>query len=72
MYISLIIVSNQALKRVWINIYDFLDEISGGQTAPRFRNQQALATYTQKEGKIFPRHWAKEGGPLRALLAHIN
>ncbi|KAE8449381.1 hypothetical protein EG329_008282 [Mollisiaceae sp. DMI_Dod_QoI] len=61
-----------ALKKVWVNIYDLVDAVRNDTCPPkRFRSQQALANYTVREEKIFPRQKAKDGGPVRALLAHI-
>ncbi|KAF8848916.1 hypothetical protein BDZ45DRAFT_680899 [Acephala macrosclerotiorum] len=61
----------KALASVWINIWDFLDERKGKGRARRFNSEGALAEYTITTGKIYPKKEAKEGGPLRALLAHI-
>ncbi|PBP15552.1 hypothetical protein BUE80_DR013717 [Diplocarpon rosae] len=61
-----------ALKKVWVNIYDLIDAINNKKTPPRlFKSQAALSRYTIKSNKIFPKKKAKEGGPVRALLAHI-
>ncbi|PBP27716.1 hypothetical protein BUE80_DR001235 [Diplocarpon rosae] len=62
----------QALKKVWVNIYDLIDAVNNKKTPPRlFKSQAALSRYTIKNNKIFPKKKAKEGGPVRALLAHI-
>ena len=62
----------QALKGVWVNIYDLIDGVNSGQTPPtRFHNQAQLSVYTVRTRRIFPKNKAKEGGPVRALLAHI-
>ncbi|CZR50276.1 uncharacterized protein PAC_00148 [Phialocephala subalpina] len=60
-----------ALEPIWVNIRDFLDERQGKGKAKRFQSEGALAKYTIKTRKFYPREKAKEGGPLRALLAHI-
>jgi hypothetical protein len=57
---------------VWVNIYDLIDAIRENKTPPRrFKSQWALGKYTIKENKVYPKKKAKEGGPVRALLAHI-
>jgi hypothetical protein len=65
-------VAVQALKGVWVNLYDLIDATNSGNLPPRrFKSQGALAKYTIDNGKIFPKKRAKKGGPVRALLAHI-
>jgi hypothetical protein len=61
----------QALKGIWVNIYDFLDAKAEGMQVRRFKSQRALAAYTVKSEKIYPKKKAKEGGPIKILLAHI-
>jgi hypothetical protein len=61
----------QALRGVWVNIYEFLDFKTHGTPFTRFGSERALAKYTMKEGKIYPKKKAKKDGPVRALLAHI-
>jgi hypothetical protein len=62
----------QALKGVWVNIYDLIDAVRTDRTPPRrFPSQKALAEYTISHQKVYPKKKAKEGGPVRALLAHI-
>jgi hypothetical protein len=62
----------QALKRVWVNIHDLIHAVRNDCTPPRrFPNQHALAVYTRDHNKYYPKKKAKEGGPVRALLAHI-
>lgn len=62
----------QALRGVWVNIYDLIDAIRNSKTPPRrFESQWALGKYTIKEDKVYSKKKAKEGGPFRALLAHI-
>lgn len=36
-----------------------------------YKTESALAEYTIREDKIYPKKAAKEGGPVRALLARI-
>lgn len=62
----------QALKKVWVNIYDLIDAVEANQTPPtRFPSQAALARYTIQTDRIYPRKKAKEGGPVRLLLANV-
>ncbi|KAF5874530.1 uncharacterized protein Bfra_004541 [Botrytis fragariae] len=61
----------KALGKVWVNIYDFLDAKAEGTTVKRYQSERELAKYTLKSGKVYPKSKAKEGGPVRALLAHI-
>ncbi|KAK6078091.1 hypothetical protein SCUP515_04521 [Seiridium cupressi] len=62
----------KALKKVWINIVDFLAAIGHGNAVYRFNSQHELSHYTLNTGKIYPRRWVTEGSPLRALFAHIR
>jgi len=48
-----------------------VDAFANNTTPKRFQSQRALAEYTIKENKIYPKKKAKKGGPVRALLAHI-
>jgi hypothetical protein len=59
------------LKGVWVNIFDLLDAVKVNSMPDRFPNEKALARYTKEEHKVYPKKKAKEGGPVRALLAHI-
>ncbi|KAM0807339.1 hypothetical protein AB5N19_07678 [Seiridium cardinale] len=62
----------KALKKVWINIVDFMVAIGHGNAVYRFNSQHELSHYTLNTGKIYPRRWVTEGSPLRALFAHIR
>lgn len=62
---------SKALQGVWVNIYDFIDAQRLGKQPKRFQSQAALSRYTIKTGRIYPKQKAKEGGPVRELLAHI-
>ncbi|TVY48025.1 hypothetical protein LOCC1_G001074 [Lachnellula occidentalis] len=59
------------LSGVWINIYDFIDSQREGKIPRRFPTQRQLSVYTRNSKKVYPKKKAKEGGPVRALLAHI-
>jgi len=59
------------LRGKWVNIYDFLDHKKSNTKQVFFKSERALAAYTVREGKIYPMKLAREGGPVRELLAHI-
>ncbi|TGO61833.1 hypothetical protein BCON_0024g00340 [Botryotinia convoluta] len=61
----------KALGKVWVNIFDFLDAKAEGKPVKRYQSERKLAKYTLESGRIYPKSKAKEGGPARALLAHI-
>ncbi len=61
----------QALRGVWVNIIDFLDAVQRGEQVPRHQSEKALAAYSRKTQKIYPKRRIKKGSPLEALLAHI-
>lgn len=61
----------QALGGVWVNIYDRLDAKKAGTSVRKFGSQRELAAYTMTTRKIYPMKKAKEGGPVKCLLAHI-
>lgn len=64
----------KALKKVWVNITDFLAAIRTGNTPylHRFRNEWELAEYTKRTHKVYPRALVVQGSPLTRLLARIN
>ena len=61
----------QALKGVWVNIHDFLAAKNKPEDVRFFKNEHALAVYTRKNRKLYPRKEISQGSPLRDLLAHI-
>ncbi|KAL2259467.1 hypothetical protein VTK26DRAFT_6849 [Humicola hyalothermophila] len=61
----------KALRRVHINIHDLLEAVKRGQTPHRFASVQELAAYTVRERKMYPKHYVKEMGPVKALLRCI-
>ncbi|KAL2127115.1 hypothetical protein VTI74DRAFT_11315 [Chaetomium olivicolor] len=61
----------KALRRVHVNIYDLLDAVKQGRQPRRFANAQQLATYTVNSGKIYPKRYVKEMGPVKALMRQI-
>lgn len=59
-------------KDVWVNIWDLIDAVRDDKLPPkRFRSEGALAKYTIKTGRVYPKKMAKKGGPVRQLLAHV-
>lgn len=61
----------QAMRDIWVNIYDFIDAKAAGTQVKKFKSERALADYTMKTRRVYPKEKAKQGGPVRALLAHI-
>ncbi|KAK8048937.1 hypothetical protein PG994_010667 [Apiospora phragmitis] len=43
-----------ALKKVWINIYDFLDAVRTGTPVRQFATEAELSRYTMKSGRVYP------------------
>ncbi|KAK3329006.1 hypothetical protein B0H66DRAFT_9932 [Apodospora peruviana] len=62
----------KAIKKINVNIYDFLKAVKEGIFPYHFPNVTELRRYTIKNKKIFPKKKAKEEkGPVRALLKGI-
>ncbi|KAI1145500.1 hypothetical protein F4825DRAFT_243214 [Nemania diffusa] len=61
----------KALKTVWVNIPDFLHAIKNDKPVYHFPSQNALAVYTKKKRRFFPKKAIDKGSPLKQLLAHI-
>lgn len=61
----------EALSHVWVNIRDFLDAVRDGTQPYRHPSEKALAQYTIKTHKVYPKKMVTKGSPLRKLLAHI-
>jgi hypothetical protein len=59
------------LRNVWVNIWDFLSAVRSGEAVKLWNSEKALAAYTLRDGKIYPKKAAKQSGPVRGLLAHI-
>ncbi|OBT66666.1 hypothetical protein VE03_03915 [Pseudogymnoascus sp. 23342-1-I1] len=60
-------------KKIYVNIYQFLDQTKTGFRATRFPNQAALADYCNNGKKRkFPRNIAKRTGALAGLLHYVN
>lgn len=58
------------MKSVWINIHDFLQAADKTQVT-RFPSEAALAAYTIRTSKVFPRSKIEADSPLKLLLANI-
>ena len=61
----------QALKSVFINIFDFVQARDDKVIPHRFPNKSALRTYSKKNHKIFPLAKAKESPILKVLLIEM-
>ncbi|KAH8804402.1 hypothetical protein F5884DRAFT_680453 [Xylogone sp. PMI_703] len=61
----------KAIKKVSVNICDFVDAINTGYPIRFFSSKNELARYTRETGKIYPRKHIKKGDPASALLATI-
>ena len=55
-----------------MNIHDFLVAVKSGQPVYHFESERALAAYTKKTRKIYPKKLVPKGSPLRKLLARID
>ncbi|KAH6646307.1 hypothetical protein BKA67DRAFT_98831 [Truncatella angustata] len=62
----------RTLRKVWVNIPDFLRAVASKQPVYRFSTQHELSEYTLKNKKLFPKDQIPDGSPLRKLLAHIR
>ncbi|KAI1311381.1 hypothetical protein F5Y03DRAFT_305527 [Xylaria venustula] len=62
----------QAFKTVWVNIPDFLDAVKKGEHVYGFLSEYALAEYTKKTRKFYPKRWIVKGSPLQQLLRGIR
>jgi hypothetical protein len=62
---------SKAIKKVHVNIVDFIDSERTGLPLHKFGSARLLATYTHKTGKIFPKVNAKQTTLLRFLLRRI-
>ncbi|KAK7969609.1 hypothetical protein PG988_008682 [Apiospora saccharicola] len=52
-----------ALRKVWTNIYDFLDAVKAGTPAPKFATEAKLSRYTMKTRKMYRRNTSKRQPP---------
>ncbi|KAI1333424.1 hypothetical protein F5Y16DRAFT_393819 [Xylariaceae sp. FL0255] len=60
------------LKTVWVNIYDFLSAVKRGEPVTFFDSRTALARYTVKKRKFYPKNSIEKDSPLRELLAPLS
>ena len=63
--------TTQALKNVHVNVVDLIDSRRKGKKVKVWPSYAALQDYTFHHKKFFPKHIAKEDGPLRCLLREI-
>ncbi|KAL4917604.1 hypothetical protein BDW62DRAFT_201629 [Aspergillus aurantiobrunneus] len=61
----------KALGRVHVNLIDLIDANRLGKEVRKFQSVAALAKYTRKKQKAFPKAAAKKEGVLRDLLREI-
>ncbi|KAI2629810.1 hypothetical protein GGR54DRAFT_280134 [Hypoxylon sp. NC1633] len=61
----------KALRGVWVNIVDFLEDSKAGRPTERFKSERQLSKYTKETKKIYPRKNVIKGSPLASLLAGI-
>lgn len=63
-----VLTSMQALRRVYVNIFDAIDALITGGQATRFSDLPALRRYTKNSHKVCPIAHAKSGGVVKDLL----
>ncbi|KAI0383897.1 hypothetical protein F5Y04DRAFT_287105 [Hypomontagnella monticulosa] len=66
-----IVQCQDALHHVWVNIVDFLEDITFNCRVRRFSNEHELSEYTKRTQKFYPKDVIPEYSPLRGLLASI-
>lgn len=59
------------MKKTSVNIWDFMEALDNKTEVKIWKSKKALVTYTKESGKIFPKAAAKNGGPVKELLAQI-
>ncbi|KAI1459049.1 hypothetical protein F4805DRAFT_99570 [Annulohypoxylon moriforme] len=62
----------KALRPVWVNIVDFLQDVDEGRQTHRFASQKDLGRYTREHKKFYPKGYLTKDSPLKSLLAMIN
>ncbi|THH29410.1 hypothetical protein EUX98_g4783 [Antrodiella citrinella] len=62
----------KAVKRLHVNIYDYIEAKRLGEPVKKFKSVGALAGYSYAEEKIFPLAHAKAGGLLKYLLKELS
>ncbi|CAK7213113.1 hypothetical protein SEUCBS140593_001737 [Sporothrix eucalyptigena] len=61
----------KAIKRVYVNIRDFLEAVASNQKVPKHGSKHELLRYTQNTQRYFKRKKIVSGSPLSALLRDI-
>ena len=61
----------QIVKNTHVNLVDFVEQRAPDQPVRVFPSERALANYTKKHKKIFPRANVNAGSLLRDLLRRI-
>ncbi len=54
-----------------MNIHDLIDAVNEGEIPRRFGSVGQLVQYTVQTRKFYPKHFAKEMGPVKALMRRI-
>ncbi|KAH0598160.1 hypothetical protein MHUMG1_04532 [Metarhizium humberi] len=62
----------KAIKRIHVNIVDFVDSERTGEPVRKFGSVGKLAKYTWENGKVFPKKQAKRNSLLRFLLRRLQ
>ncbi|EFY94683.1 hypothetical protein X797_010620 [Metarhizium robertsii] len=62
----------KAIKRIHVNIVDFVDSERTGEPVYKFGSVGKLAKYTWENGKVFPKKEAKRSNLLRFLLRCLH
>jgi hypothetical protein len=63
--------TSQALKRIYVNIFDLIDHKRNPRIElRRFKSYGEFKRYTQA-GRVFPKGLAKQGGLVKVLLRII-
>lgn len=60
------------MKRIHVNIVDFVDSERTGEPVHIFGSVGKLAKYTWENGKVFPKKGAKRSNLLRFLLRRLH
>ncbi|KAL6903960.1 hypothetical protein GGI43DRAFT_399274 [Trichoderma evansii] len=68
---STITACKKAIKKVHVNIVDFVDSERTGEPVPTFGSLKQFREYTKENSKVFPKKEAKNNGLLRYLLRRV-
>ncbi|KAL8749954.1 MAG: hypothetical protein Q9184_006604 [Pyrenodesmia sp. 2 TL-2023] len=69
--ISSIAKCKKALKRVHVNILDFIDDRRAGNNVETYRSAKALADHTKAHGRYFPKDSTTGESLMKILLKQI-